>query len=612
MKKLLFIYLVFSSQILAQYTTPNTGANWNLDSLVINSAGVVTGIFPNYSLNNKIIISANDKINIQAGSKVNVTSATGGFEINGILNSIGTETDSIIFTSIIQDSTGFYEGFRFNQNTSSDTSIIKFTKIFFADYGFRCIGVSPVLSNSHLYKCGRGIQLSTSNAKIINNLIERSYEYGVTMTLGSSPIIDGNILKKNNTRGVSSLNQISIGLQGNNSPVITNNIIEGGESVPTGGISLWVSGASSFSNAVIKSNTILNNSFGITLYSTSDGLINTYVSDNLIYNNNVNPNAQVSGSGININGTSFNRPIITRNTIYGNWWGITVQNGTTVQPGPQPRLGNLMNTDTTDDGYNIIYNNIQGTNVFDLYNNCTNDIYAQNNDWRMYDSLSIENHVYHKIDNPAHGLIIYMPFSSTIPVELSIFSATINNAGVILDWTTGSEKNNHGFTIERSFVNQQHPAGSWESIGFVGGRGTITTPTEYQFIDVDVRKLNTNHVKYRLLQIDFSGTSSYSGEVDVWLNMIPDIFYLGQNYPNPFNPSTRIKYQVSSIAPVTLKIYDILGNETATLVDEVKEAGSYEVEFRSSVGSLQLASGVYYYQLKAGNFMETKKMLLLR
>ena len=62
-------------------------------------------------------------------------------------------------------------------------------------------------------------------------------------------------------------------------------------------------------------------------------------------------------------------------------------------------LGNIENADTTDDGLNIFYGNVQGTDTFDVYNNCTNDIYAQNNDWRVYDSTLIENHVYHKVDN---------------------------------------------------------------------------------------------------------------------------------------------------------------------------------------------------------------------
>ena len=85
-------------------------------------------------------------------------------------------------------------------------------------------------------------------------------------------------------------------------------------------------------------------------------------------------------------------------------------------------------------------------------------------------------------------------------------------------------------------------------------------------------------------------------------------FLLNQNYPNPFNPSTKIKWQSPVSSWQTLKIYDALGIEVATLIDEYKSAGSYEVNFNSS----SLTSGIYFYQLKSGSLIQTRKMLLLR
>ena len=84
-----------------------------------------------------------------------------------------------------------------------------------------------------------------------------------------------------------------------------------------------------------------------------------------------------------------------------------------MQAGPNPNIGNVENADTTDDGMNIIYNNVQGADTFDVYNNCTNDVYAQNNDWRVYDSTSIEGHIFHKVDNAAHGLVKVYSFLCT-------------------------------------------------------------------------------------------------------------------------------------------------------------------------------------------------------
>jgi hypothetical protein len=90
--------------------------------------------------------------------------------------------------------------------------------------------------------------------------------------------------------------------------------------------------------------------------------------------------------------------------------------------------------------------------------------------------------------------------------------------------------------------------------------------------------------------------------------VIPRLFVLTQNYPNPFNPATKIKYQIPELSFVTLKVYDVLGNETVTLVNGEKQIGSYELEFNAK----HSPSGVYFYRLEAGSFVETKKMVLLR
>lgn len=89
---------------------------------------------------------------------------------------------------------------------------------------------------------------------------------------------------------------------------------------------------------------------------------------------------------------------------------------------------------------------------------------------------------------------------------------------------------------------------------------------------------------------------------------LPNKFYLAQNYPNPFNPNTKISWQSPVGSHQTLKIFDVLGNEVATLVDEYRGAGRYEINFDAS----QLASGIYYYRVQAGSFVKTKKMILMR
>ena len=597
MKNYLLIFLISSGVTFAQYTTPNTGVVWNADSLVIHSGGVMTGSYPAYMLNQKIYVSANDEVNIQAGSTISFDFSTAGFEVNGTFKTEGTETDSVYFTSPLQDSTGAYDGILFNA-ASGNSGMIQFTKIEYASYGVRCIDASPSISNSYLFKCDIGIQLSSSNAVVMNSKVERSYEYGILINLGSNPDIENNIIANNNTQNAFAKNQVSIGLQGNNSPIIKNNEIYGNTSQVTGGISLWVSGSASFSNMVCEGNTIHDNSFGITLYSSSDGIINAVVKDNEIYNNNLNPNVLTSGSGINVNGSPFNTPVITGNYIHGNWWGITIQNGSTVQAGPNPNIGNIENADTTDDGLNIIRDNIQGSDVFDLYNNCTNDIMAQNNDWGVYDSTLIEDHVFHKVDDPAHGLVVYMPFSPALPVELVDFTANLDGNLVELKWTTGTETNNKGFVVERKKGNE------WPVIGFLQGKGNSTEPVNYSFSD----HLNDAGIYcYRLRQIDFNGTSATSSVATVDYKPV-NVFALEQNFPNPFNPSTIINYRLPTSGFVQLSIFNALGEKVGNPVKEFKPAGSYSIKFDGT----SLASGIYIYRLETNGSSLVRKMLLLK
>ncbi|HEX7358423.1 MAG TPA: T9SS type A sorting domain-containing protein [Ignavibacteriaceae bacterium] len=599
MKKLFLLFIIISSHIFAQYTTPNTGVNWNLDDLVTNSGGTVTGAFPNYAIINKITVSANDRIYINPGTTVMFSGSASGFEIYGKFLAVGTVTDSIVFSSATQDSTGgTFNGFYFRDTAVDTACVISYARIEYAYYGLRCLEASPTLTNSYLWKCRRGANLSSNSHPIIsNNRIERSYEYGITMTTGCSPLIEWNELINNNSQNTSPKNQISIGTQGNNSPTILHNKVQGGMFNKTGGISISTLFSGSSSSSEIAYNEIFNNSFGIAM--TGSNPITCYIHDNLIYDNNINPDVMVAGSGINTYGTAVVAPIISRNRIYGNWWGVTIQVGVSGQPAANPNLGNIENADTTDDGLNIIYGNIQGSNVYDLYNNTPDPIYAQNNDWGVYDSTSIEDHIFHFVDDSTLGLVYFMPFSGSIPVELASFSANVSGRNVMLNWITATELNNSGFEIERSADNLM-----WNKIGSVSGKGTTTEKSYYSFEDNN--PVNGKSY-YRLKQMDYDGSFEYSNTVEVDVN-IPIKFSLEQNYPNPFNPTTSIKYTINSKQNVQLSVYNVLGKEIALLVNEEKPAGNYEVNFDAS----NLSSGVYFYELRAGDFVDMKKMILIK
>jgi len=187
-----------------------------------------------------------------------------------------------------------------------------------------------------------------------------------------------------------------------------------------------------------------------------------------------------------------------------------------------------------------------------------------------------------------------------VPVELISFSAIVSSNVVTLSWSTATELNNQGFEIESSsnIVN-------WRLIGFREGKGTTSEPQQYSYSDI-LTNIESSKLYYRLKQIDFNGTFEYSGIVEV--EIAPSVFSLSQNYPNPFNPSTAISYQLPMNAFVTLKVYDVLGNEVAALVNEEKTAGEYKIEFNGN----RLPSGIYLYKLTSGSFVETKKMVLMK
>lgn len=186
-----------------------------------------------------------------------------------------------------------------------------------------------------------------------------------------------------------------------------------------------------------------------------------------------------------------------------------------------------------------------------------------------------------------------------LPVELTSFIGQAKSSYIELKWTTATELNNYGFQIERSNSKSE-----WENIGFVMGNNISNSPKDYLFID---RNPVIGNNYYRLKQIDTDGSFKYSDQIEVRFDNLLT-FELAQNYPNPFNPVTKINYLIKEKVNVELKIFNVLGKEIMSLLNEIKEPGKYSIMFDGS----KLSSGLYYYQLKAGEFTETKKMMLIK
>jgi hypothetical protein len=186
-----------------------------------------------------------------------------------------------------------------------------------------------------------------------------------------------------------------------------------------------------------------------------------------------------------------------------------------------------------------------------------------------------------------------------LPVELMSFDAIGRDGEVLLEWKTATETDCFGFHIERD----------GERITFIEGAGNSTTEQTYTYVDKGL----TNGVTYyySLITVDMDGVEMMANENPVAgtpTAHMPTLFALHQNYPNPFNPYTDIKYDVPKDVRVTLKVYNVLGAEVAMLVDADQKANFYTVRWDAK----DMASGVYFCTLNAGDFKAVKKMVLLK
>ena len=187
-----------------------------------------------------------------------------------------------------------------------------------------------------------------------------------------------------------------------------------------------------------------------------------------------------------------------------------------------------------------------------------------------------------------------------VPVELSAFTANVDNRNVVLNWTTESELNNQGFEIERKTAESQFVA-----IGHVQGNGTTTERKEYSFTDASVE---AGQYFYRLKQVDYNGSFEYSNEVFAEVIAPPAEFVLAQNYPNPFNPTTSIDFSLAEPTFVKLAVYNLLGEVVEVLKNETLNAGSYNVTFDAA----SLPSGMYLYKIETAQFTSVRKMMLMK
>ena len=195
------------------------------------------------------------------------------------------------------------------------------------------------------------------------------------------------------------------------------------------------------------------------------------------------------------------------------------------------------------------------------------------------------------------------PGSAPLPIQMTSFSASVvRNNDVEIGWKTVSETNNFGFEVYR----KRNETGEWKKLDFIQGHGTTLSAQAYSYID---KSVGFGKYLYQLKQIDLDGTSKTYPEMEVLVGVEPDKFFLAQNYPNPFNPSTVIEFVVPTSGFATMKVYNVLGQEVATLFEGKAEGGKINsAQFNAS----NLPSGLYFYALRSAGKSDTKRMLLVK
>jgi hypothetical protein len=607
----------------------------------------------------------NSRVTIKPAANTNVTIEGNGRAVLSFINTSFVTLDGVSLLgpstltvrAILNTQFPFNDAIEFFDD--SDNNIIQNTILIVEDY--------TVFSSGILF-----VSLSNSGGAPDNNIIQNNHikqsTFAIVITAFNSNVNAFNNIIRGNIVGSETSALISWGIQieKNQNSVIENNIVQNVHNynsnfiIAIGINSYWCTGCVTRSNVVHNvSSNITWGSVGI-LLSGDTGNIGL---DNLIYNNMIyeiqstSPTSNSRVTGIQV--WYQNRPKIYYNSVYLSGTGTNFLGSAAFY---------IWNTTTNVEAKNNIFVNTRdesprwASSIYDISSasNLTsdyNDLYYEPNqynalvrigstkynnlaDWQIasgQDDNSVSKEVFFVSSTDLHltgssdgdvdltgtpiagittdidgedrrALYPYMGADEStipLPVELTSFTAVSQLGKVILNWSTATEINNLGFEIERKIISNETNS-VWSLVGFREGYGTTTEPREYSYVD-DLSKVSTNSLAYRLKQIDFDGSYEYSDEVLVD-NLAPSDYTLHQNYPNPFNPVTIINYSLPLKSQVELVIYNTLGEKVKQLVNEEKEAGSYTVQLEAK----GLPSGIYFYKIRAGDFVETKKMILLR
>lgn len=556
-----------------------------------------------YLITGDITVQNNNTLTIQPGVIIRFQ---GNYELNvfGRLLAIGAPNDTIYFTA--QDTAVGWHGIRFfNSNSNSmDSSklvLCKFT-------GGKALTTTTAEKRGGAVYCEQSSDVLIKSCVFMNNYA--AYDGGaVALINNSAAIIDSCVFMYNDCGFYGG----GVYIDGSNS-IIRNSVFSNNNASFFGAaIAGWNSSAFRVENCKVINNTSGAATGIYTAVNCSPYIVNT------LFSGNSNSLGFGGACGFSVSTPTLVNVTIADNSATQGGGGMWIYNSTATIKNAVVYNNFPDQLNVTGSTVSVTYSNIMGgytgtgnINVNPLFAGTGLNFYSLQDSSPCRnagtpDTTSLNLPLLDLAGNPRiSDNIIDMgayEIQGIIPVELLSFNANVAGSSVLLTWSTATELNNMGFEIEKSESINKNPV--WKKIGYVQGFGTSLEEHSYSFNDENTEPGKYN---YRLKQMDFDGSYCYhllGREIEIF-----SIFNysLQQNYPNPFNPSTTIDYGIKEKSNVKITVVNAIGEEIAVLVNEEKESGYHTVEFNAAT----LPSGVYFYQLKSGDYVSTKKMILLR
>jgi hypothetical protein len=402
------------------------GRRYTLTQLAAAAGSYVTQSGGTWLINDTIRLAATDTLSITTNETIRVADRA-LVSVDGVLRI--TPPDSVVFTA--QNSTAPWVGL--SLSATSAGSVLRRTVV------ERSGGVRVLDAAVELTDCVLRYNVATIGTRLINSgalslsgnraLIQRcrfirNARAGINSPSNrpTSPVIEDCVFLENDTEN-GNYPQINLGTGNPAFPIRIERcqVIGATAFNMAGGIGISnLLGGGGVTTVIIRRNTVRNNRYGIAVIGSN---ISSYVTGNVVENNNTNPNAQTGGSGLNFQGNQTQTGVVSRNVLRGNLWGVTlVRTGTAG--GPAVSFGNLSSTDTTNVGLNRMTGNTNGGQIYDFYNNTPDAVKAQNNDWGTTTASVIEAHIFHQPDQATLGMVDFQPFRTPLSTRARLLPLT--------------------------------------------------------------------------------------------------------------------------------------------------------------------------------------------